>query len=60
MTVKEIAIELIRQLPDDTTLDEIMEELFVRRTIEERLRELDEQGGLSHEEVKQRLAKWLV
>lgn len=60
MTVKEVAIELIRQLPDDTTLDDIMEELFIRRSIEERLRELDEEGGLSHEEVKQRLAKWLV
>lgn len=59
MTVKEVAIDLIRKLPDDTTLDEIMEELFVRRTIEERLRELDESGGLTHEEVKHRLARWL-
>jgi len=59
MTVKDMAIDLIRKLPDDTTLDEIMEELFVRRTIEERLREFDESGGLSHEEVKQRLARWL-
>jgi len=59
MTVKEIAIDLIRQMPDESTLDEIMEELFVHRSIEERLRELKE-GGIPHDEVKQRLARWLV
>jgi len=59
MNVKDIAIHLIPKLPDDTTLDEIMEELFVRRTIEERLRQLDESGGLTHDEVKQRLPRWL-
>lgn len=60
MTVKEIAIDVISRLPDETTLDEILEELFVRRAVEERLRELDENGGLSHDEVKQRLSKWLA
>jgi hypothetical protein len=59
MTAKSVAIELIQKLPDDTTIDEIIEALFVRCTIEERLQERDRSGGLSHESVIQRLACWL-
>lgn len=59
MTTKEAIIELIRKLPDDATIDDVMGELYVRRSIEEGLRELDEGQGIPHEEVKQRLAKWL-
>jgi hypothetical protein len=31
-----------------------------KRILKERLREFDEDGGLTHEEVEQRLAKWLI
>jgi hypothetical protein len=56
MTTKDAIIELIRKLPDDVTVDDVMQELYVRRSIEERLRELDEGKGIPHDEVKQRLA----
>ena len=59
MTTKEAAIDLIRRLPEDATLDDIIEELYLRRSIEDRLRELDENGGIDHEDAKARLAKWL-
>ena len=59
MTTKDAIIELIRKLPDDVTVDDVMQELYVRRSIEEGLRELDEGKGIPHDEVKQRLAKWL-
>jgi predicted transcriptional regulator len=59
MTTKDAIIELIRKLPDDVTVDGVMQELYVRRSIEEGLRELDEGKGIPHDEVKQRLAKWL-
>ena len=59
MTTKEAIIELIRKLPDDATVDEIMAELFSRRAIEQGLQELDQGQGIPHEEVKGRLAQWL-
>ncbi|MBW3539587.1 MAG: hypothetical protein KY476_04895 [Planctomycetes bacterium] len=60
MTTKEAVLELIRRLPDDATVDDIMSELYVRRKIEEGLRELDAGKGIPHNEVKGTLAKWLV
>ncbi|MEX0701347.1 MAG: hypothetical protein WD069_04565 [Planctomycetales bacterium] len=60
MSTKEVVMELIQRLPDDVTVDEIMDELYARRKIEEGLRQLDEGQGIPHEEVKQRLARWLA
>jgi predicted transcriptional regulator len=60
MTTKAAVIELIRQLPDDVGIDEIMDELYARRTIEQGLRQLDAGETLPHEEVQRRLARWLA
>jgi hypothetical protein len=59
MTTKEAIIELIQRLPDDVSLDDVMHELYVRRSIEEGIRQLDQGQGIPHEKVKERLAKWL-
>ena len=59
MTTKEAIIELIRKLPDDATVDEIMAELYARRTIEQGLKELDDGRSVPHEDVKRRLARWI-
>lgn len=59
MTTKEAVIEMIRRLPDDVSVDDIMEELYVRLQIEESMRELDDGKGIPHEEVMKRMAKWL-
>ncbi|HUG17728.1 MAG TPA: hypothetical protein VMM56_02050 [Planctomycetaceae bacterium] len=59
MTTKEAVIEMIRRLPDDASLDDIMEELYVRQRILEGLRQADEGQVIPHEEVERRMAKWL-
>jgi predicted transcriptional regulator len=59
MSTKEAVIEMIRRMPDDATLPDIMEELYVRQKIDEGLRQLDAGEGIPHEEVERRLAKWL-
>jgi hypothetical protein len=59
MSTKEAILEKIRQMPDDVTTDDVMEVLFVRRKIEAAIEELDNGGGISHEEAKRRMAKWL-
>ena len=59
MTTKESVLDLISSLPDDVTIDGIMSELYVRRRIEDGLRELDDGQEIPHEEVRKRLARWL-
>jgi len=57
---KQAAIELIQSLPDDCTLDDIQYHLFVRRSVERGLKDIDEGRVLSIEEMEQRVGQWLV
>ncbi|MBL7133632.1 MAG: hypothetical protein ISS78_05995 [Phycisphaerae bacterium] len=59
MTAKEQATKVISQVPDDATMDDIMEEFYVRMKIERGLAQLDVGEGIEHAEVKKRLAKWV-
>jgi predicted transcriptional regulator len=57
--IKENVIEMIRRMPDDATVTDIMAELYVRRKIDVGLEQLDKGQTLSQEEVEQRLSQWL-
>ena len=59
MTTKETVIEMIRRLPENGTLPEIIAELYFRQKVDRGLRELDERKGVSHDEARRRLAQWL-
>lgn len=59
MSTKEAMIEMIRQLPDEATLDELLEELAFRMHVEEGLRDADNGDVITHEEFKRQAAKWL-
>ncbi len=58
-TTKDLVIEMIRRMPDDTTVPDIMAELYFRQKVDEGLRQLDEGQGIDHEDAKKRLAPWL-
>jgi hypothetical protein len=60
MSTKDAVIEMIRKMPDDATVPDIMAELYVRQKIDEGLQQLDANEGISHEEAKRSLAKWLT
>lgn len=61
--LKEEIIELIKKLPDDTTIDDIMYHLYVKKKILAGLKSLDEGKAIPHEQVmknaKKRLEEWL-
>jgi hypothetical protein len=57
--VKENVIAMIQQMPDDVSVADIMAELYFRQKVDKGLAELDEGKGISHEEVKERMKKWL-
>jgi DNA polymerase IIIc chi subunit len=58
-TTKEAVIEMIRRLPDDVTVADIMAELYFRQNVDEALWQLDAGEAIPHEDAKKRLAPWL-
>jgi hypothetical protein len=59
VTDKQKAIEAIQTLPDNAGFEDVMDRLYFVMTIERRLESLDRGEGISHEEAKRRLSKWL-
>jgi hypothetical protein len=59
MSRRDTVIEMIKRLPEDVSVSDIMEELYFRMKVDEGLRQLDAGQGVSHEEAKRRLAPWL-
>ncbi len=59
MAVKEQAIELIKSLPDDCTLEEIQYHLYVREKVEKGIKAIDEGRFVSQEEAEKRVREGL-
>ena len=52
MAIKEQVIEMIKKLPDDISIEDILAELHFRYQVDEGLRQLDHGQGIPHEEVE--------
>lgn len=62
MTFKEKAHKIIESLPEEPTSEQVenaLYELLDRSKIEEGIRASEAGDTLSHEEVEQRMARWL-
>ncbi|MHA1104114.1 MAG: hypothetical protein ACTSPN_00070 [Promethearchaeota archaeon] len=61
--LKEEIIDLIRKLPEDATIDDIMYHLYVKKKIISGIKELEQGKLIPHEQVmkntKKRLEQWL-
>jgi predicted transcriptional regulator len=58
-TPKQQVQELLENLPEDASLEDIQYHLYVRQKIEQGLADVAAGRIVSHEEVQRRLAKWL-
>ena len=58
-TAKESAIEAISLLPDDCSLDDIQYHLFLRRSIQRGIEDIDAGRFVSVDEMEQRIGQWL-
>jgi hypothetical protein len=58
-TAKEDVRQILDQLPDDVSLEQIQYHIYVRQKVERALVEADRGNLLSQEEVEARMAKWL-
>lgn len=59
MTVKEIAVNVINALPSKATMDEIIHALYVQAKFQHGEQEIKQKKGISHEEAKKRLRRWV-
>lgn len=57
--VKDQVIKLIKTLPNNVTVDDIMEELYFKMQVDKGLEELDRGKGIDHAQAVKRLSKWL-
>ncbi len=58
-TAKEEALDLLERLPDDVSMDTLLAQLHFKASVLRGLAEASRGEGISHEEAKERLAKWL-
>lgn len=59
MSVKKDVLQLIQQLPDDCTLEDVQYHLYVRQKVERGLQAAEKGHVVSQEEARKRFARWL-
>jgi predicted transcriptional regulator len=59
MRAKELALDVIKRLPEDATMHELTEELY-SAAVREGLDELDHGQGIPHDEVKRQFDSWFT
>ncbi|MCL6446806.1 MAG: hypothetical protein K6U04_01425 [Armatimonadetes bacterium] len=59
MTEKEKIVQVVKELPDDATIEEAMERLYLLYKIQRGLEQADAGQKVSAEEARIRLARWL-
>lgn len=58
-TAKSEVSALLESLPEDASLEDIQYHLYVLEKVKKGVDRADAEGTVPHEEVKQRLGKWL-
>ena len=57
-TEKENILQMIKELPDDSTLEDIMYHLYAREKIIRGLKDADEGRKVSNDKAKEVIEKW--
>ncbi len=60
MSTRDAVIEMIRRMPENASVPDIIAELYFRQKVDEGLQQLDANEGVPHDEVTKRLDKWLA
>ncbi len=58
--VKKQVLKIIEDLPENATIDDIMQALYFKLQVDKGLEQLDKGEHVSHEKVEKRMAKWLT
>jgi hypothetical protein len=60
MTVKELAIDTLKNLPDDATWEDVKERIEFVASIRKALQELDEGKGIPHAQIEKESSSWIT
>ncbi|MDZ7696867.1 MAG: hypothetical protein U5R49_08095 [Deltaproteobacteria bacterium] len=58
-TAKEEVMEILKGLPDNSTLEEIQYHLYVRQKIEQGIKDIEDGKTYTQDEMERRMEKWL-
>lgn len=58
-TIKESIISMLKDMPDNSTLEDIMEFLYVKQKILKGQQQLEAGQFYTHEEAKELMAEWV-
>lgn len=58
-TIKEEVISLVKKMPENTTLEDIMERIYVKQKILKGQKQLASGQFYTHEEAKEIMTEWL-
>ena len=58
--IREEVESLLDRLPDDSTIEDVQYHLYVIDKVRNGLESVERDGGLTQEQVEERLSKWLV
>ena len=58
-TTKEAVLKMIERMPEDSSLESMIYELYFRQKVDRGLRELEKGKTVSHEDVKRSVSRWL-
>jgi predicted transcriptional regulator len=59
MTTKEKLIKAVEELPDDVSIEDVMERLLFLAKVEKGIEQADKGQTVSHDDVKEKMSKWL-
>jgi predicted transcriptional regulator len=57
--IKEKVIQILNNLPDNATYDDIMEAIYVQQKVSKGIEQIENGQYINHEEMRNRLKKWL-
>jgi predicted transcriptional regulator len=58
-TVKELVLRVVAELPDDVSMDEVVDRLLFIHKIERGIEQLGTGRHVTQDEVRERIARWL-
>ncbi len=59
-TIKESLLNLVENMPEDVTWDDIQYQMYVCEAIEKGLQEMEESDGIPQEEAERIMDSWFV
>ena len=57
-TIKELLLNLVENMPEDVTWDDIQYQMYVCEAIEKGLQEMEESDGIPQEEAERIMDSW--